>query len=509
MARLKIEKLPVCSMARVVLHWTAGTYKASSLDQEHYHILIEGDGTIVYGKHDIDANAKPAREPRASHTRNCNTGSIGVSMCSMKDAKERPFSAGPFPMTIEQWKVAAEVVAELCRQYSIGVTPRTVLAHGEVQESLKIEQLQKWDPLVQPWAPSTPRAQVMDGFRALVKEQVSRLQSPAALSVPVVIGPGGFKLQSQKWKSKRAVLLVHGVGNAKPGDYGEVAQAIQAAAGEDCAVYALFYDIFNDWIGEKIQAKNLIGKLVGGMTQAEGTLPEGVSEFAGDVLWPMFSIGGRTAVRTAYIAQLHQMVIDGLESLKDREGHASTADLNMSIVCHSLGCFHTYEVLHTIATDPVQKLSPGTDGIKFNSVVFMASPVQLIRTLGERVASLLPAGLQSTRGDALSIPGETVLNEITKSVGRWVSVTGDLDPIGGHFLRKKADWAYMSVPGQEEPPIIDKQTLFGSERDESKLALLLTTALRQQGPPSLSRNNPHSWVGYIDRHKQELATWLA
>ena len=77
-------------MARVILHWTAGTYKASSLDQEHYHVLIEGDGSVVYGTHDIDANAKPAREPRASHTRNCNTGSIGVSICSMIGRSNRP-----------------------------------------------------------------------------------------------------------------------------------------------------------------------------------------------------------------------------------------------------------------------------------------------------------------------------------------------------------------------------------------------------------------------------------
>ena len=76
-------------MARVIVHWTAGGYRASALDREHYHVLIEGDGTVVYGVHAIDANAKPAREPRASHTRNCNTGSIGVSVCCMKDAREQ------------------------------------------------------------------------------------------------------------------------------------------------------------------------------------------------------------------------------------------------------------------------------------------------------------------------------------------------------------------------------------------------------------------------------------
>src|SRR3954465_9225930 len=111
--KLDATTLPTCEMARIVLHWSAGPHKASALDKEHYHILIEGDGSVVFGVHAIDANAKPAREPRASHTRNLNTGSIGVSLCCMKDAVERPFSTGPFPMTLTQWTVAAEVVAVL------------------------------------------------------------------------------------------------------------------------------------------------------------------------------------------------------------------------------------------------------------------------------------------------------------------------------------------------------------------------------------------------------------
>ncbi|MFW5834406.1 MAG: peptidoglycan-binding domain-containing protein, partial [Pseudomonadota bacterium] len=43
---------------RVVVHWTGGNQRASSEDREHYHILIEGDGTVVRGRHPIDANDK-------------------------------------------------------------------------------------------------------------------------------------------------------------------------------------------------------------------------------------------------------------------------------------------------------------------------------------------------------------------------------------------------------------------------------------------------------------------
>ena len=79
-------------------------------------------------------------------------------------------------MTIQQWHVAGEVVAELCRRYGIDVTPPTVLAHAEVQAVLKIEQLQNWDPLVLPWTATTSRQQVMDGFREAVRrDQVTPL----------------------------------------------------------------------------------------------------------------------------------------------------------------------------------------------------------------------------------------------------------------------------------------------------------------------------------------------
>lgn len=203
MARIDLDQMPDCEMARVIVHWTAGSYKASALDREHYHVLIEGDGTVAYGVHRIDANAKPAREPRASHTRNCNTGSIGVSMCCMKDARERPFSAGPFPMTTQQWQAAVEVVAELCARYRIDVTPKTVLAHGEVQAVLQIDQRQKWDPMVQPWAPSTPRPQVMGQFRASVSAHLSKVppggpvaRAGAAPSAAAA-GPAGLTPQTE------------------------------------------------------------------------------------------------------------------------------------------------------------------------------------------------------------------------------------------------------------------------------------------------------------------------
>lgn len=145
--RVPADWMPPARMQRIICHWTAGAHKANGLDRNSYHILIEGDGTLVRGTHPISANERPAAGRYAAHTRNCNTGSIGVSMCCMGGAgvRESPFSAGPYPMTRVQWDVMVRAVADLCRRYGIGVSPTTVLSHAEVQANLKIAQRGKWD----------------------------------------------------------------------------------------------------------------------------------------------------------------------------------------------------------------------------------------------------------------------------------------------------------------------------------------------------------------------------
>jgi hypothetical protein len=137
--------MPRAAMQRIVVHWTAGAHKASSLDREHYHILIEADGTLVRGVPTIDLNAAPAKKGYAAHTLRCNTGSIGVSLCCMAGAVEQPFNAGQSPMTKEQWDKLPHVLAALCERYSIEPTSKTVLSHAEVQGTLGIKQRGKWD----------------------------------------------------------------------------------------------------------------------------------------------------------------------------------------------------------------------------------------------------------------------------------------------------------------------------------------------------------------------------
>ncbi|OHV84141.1 peptidoglycan recognition family protein [Rhizobium sp. LCM 4573] len=166
---LPAEWLPRAKMQRVICHWTAGGHRASDFDRSHYHILIEADGNVVRGKPSIALNEAPAKKGYAAHTRNCNSGSIGVSLCCMALATEAPFNPGPAPMTKAQWDKLAVVVADLCRAYAIPVTPKTVLSHAEVQTNLGIKQSGKWDFTRLAFAPDVKGAKACgDLLRAAV-----------------------------------------------------------------------------------------------------------------------------------------------------------------------------------------------------------------------------------------------------------------------------------------------------------------------------------------------------
>ena len=162
--------LPNVKMSRIILHWSAGAHTASALDKEHYHFIIEGNGNVVRGDHGIEDNVNTADDDYAAHTRGCNTGAIGVSMAAMAGAIEKPFNAGRFPLTKEQWDRAAEVVAHLAHRYGIPVDSTHVLSHAEVQNNLGIKQAGKWDVARLPFSPSVIGADACgDLFREKVR----------------------------------------------------------------------------------------------------------------------------------------------------------------------------------------------------------------------------------------------------------------------------------------------------------------------------------------------------
>lgn len=132
-------------MKRIIMHWTAGKHEATPLDMEHYHYLVEGGGIIIPGLFDPEANEHPKPGEYAAHTLNCNSGSIGVAVCGMFRAVQRPFFLGIAPLTVRQVNVFVDLVARLARQYSITIARDTVLTHAEVQPTLGIRQRGKWD----------------------------------------------------------------------------------------------------------------------------------------------------------------------------------------------------------------------------------------------------------------------------------------------------------------------------------------------------------------------------
>ena len=169
-------------MKRIIIHWTAGGHKPSNLDKGHYHFLIDGDGKVHAGTFPVEANRKPVKGKYAAHTLNCNTGSIGVAVCAMAGAVERPFDAGRAPITPAQVKALAALLRDLCAQYKIPVTRETVLSHAEVQPTLGIKQRGKWDIAWLPGmkAPGNPVA-VGDKIRAMVAEKpAQRASAPKA-----------------------------------------------------------------------------------------------------------------------------------------------------------------------------------------------------------------------------------------------------------------------------------------------------------------------------------------
>lgn len=170
--------LPSCSMKRVVLHWTCGHRLANDTDREHYHLLIEHAGTgvrIIRGEHPIDDNVSTADDDYAAHTRGCNTGSIGLALCGMMHCRESPFAPGPVPFSREQWDLMCRAAAQLCRAYAIPCDERHVLAHGEVQATLGIRQLGKWDPMRLPWQPVLAPAAVMKLTRETIAGYLATL----------------------------------------------------------------------------------------------------------------------------------------------------------------------------------------------------------------------------------------------------------------------------------------------------------------------------------------------
>jgi hypothetical protein len=136
------EWLPDAPVERLVCHWTGGGYRATPIDRLRYHLLIQGDGRIVRGLWPI------GRWP--AHTRRLNAGSVGIALCGMMGAVERPLDWGPKPISAFQMSRLVAVLAQLVERYELLISPPTVLSHAEVPEVFGLAQRGKWDIAVWP-----------------------------------------------------------------------------------------------------------------------------------------------------------------------------------------------------------------------------------------------------------------------------------------------------------------------------------------------------------------------
>lgn len=182
---------PHVPMQRIILHWTAGGHKANDTDKRAYHFLVEGDGNLVRGNASVTLNSGGIKPGYAAHTLNCNSGSIGVSLCCMAGAVESPFNAGRAPMTEKQFHTMIGLVRELATRYNIPVTRRTILSHAEVQTTLGIQQRNKWDYTRLAFMPDIRGALVIGDFiRDLIQKPTGATAVPAQ-PVPAQPIPAG------------------------------------------------------------------------------------------------------------------------------------------------------------------------------------------------------------------------------------------------------------------------------------------------------------------------------
>ena len=314
--------------------------------------------------------------------------------------------------------------------------------------------------------------------------------------------------QTQRWPADRAVLFVHGVGNAKPGDYTPLVDQLETILGDTAkryAFYFFYYDQINEWFSGKEQARIAFAKLVQSIRRKTdgSSLGNVIADFGGDVIWPVLLADARLAVRAALVQQLQQIRLDGIAANKQPR------DQHVTIIAHSMGCFHVYEALTYVAATPAEGLGPASANGVYDNVILMASPVQLIRTVAGDLGAAIPqsSSIYTVSQPTLGIPSEPgELNAPVACTANFVSITGNLDPVGGYFFRRQ--YAYMNLPGQDS--LIDKQRLaLVNGSDQVTLETLLQSALQSGGPPVITPQNPHDWSAYVARHAADLQRWLS
>ena len=154
---------------RIIVHWTAGTNQPNNVDYEHYHYLINSDGLIIKGKYKPEDNLNCYDGKYAAHTGGGNTGSIGVALCGMFGFYSRK-QVGKYPLTKIQCEKCFELIAKLCKDYGIQISPDTVMTHYEFgKKNPKTSSAGKIDIIYLPPYPQVADNEVGDFIRQKAK----------------------------------------------------------------------------------------------------------------------------------------------------------------------------------------------------------------------------------------------------------------------------------------------------------------------------------------------------
>jgi hypothetical protein len=209
---------------------------------------------------------------------------------------------------------------------------------------------------------------------------------PDGLQRPAAGGPAVVGLMPRL----RTVVWMHGMGDSEVGfSKNLIATLTESASGvpDVTAIQhrEIVYEPLNQDIAKKFRQIDLnVGSLLG---QAGGWIADKVKvgenvnlgnfeaatrNAIGDVGGMVLSVGARRLVLSHAVNELLHVVADAQAST-DPRGHT------IDIVCHSLGTFVTYELLHYIAaTDAGRGLRPAS-GVRIRNVFMLAPVLALIR----------------------------------------------------------------------------------------------------------------------------------
>jgi len=169
-------------MKRIIIHWTAGTYRPNSVELEHYHYLIDFEkdkyekASVRKGKCRPEDNLNCTDGSRyAAHTGGGNTGSIGVAVCAMLGYQGIK-QIGNYPIKPVQMEVCYELCARLCIKYNIPISKETIMTHYEFgKKNPYTTSRGKQDIVYLASNPSLPAGKIGDFIRNKIKWYYEKL----------------------------------------------------------------------------------------------------------------------------------------------------------------------------------------------------------------------------------------------------------------------------------------------------------------------------------------------